>query len=136
LDELVDDSRKEDYNFVRRLRDEFLTGYNKFDQQGECLYLAHLGKRVIGSCGMNRDPYITDKNYGRVRHLYVLQDYRNRGIASRLLELVMEEGKKTFDTLTLRTFNDSASNLYIKHGFIKNDVIPYATHHMEVRRRR
>ncbi len=132
LDELVSDSREEDFNFVRRLRDEYITGYNNFTQRGEVLYLAHIGSRVIGCGGLNIDPYLRDDSYGRVRHLYVLKAFRGRNIATMLLDRIINDAKRNFKVLTLRTFSSEASSLYLKNGFTKSSKIDYATHYMRL----
>lgn len=131
LDELVEDS-SDVFNFVRRLRDEYKTGYNAFNQKGEVLYLALIGDRVIGSCGLNIDPYLNEYHIGRVRHLYILKDYRRMGIATQLLDKILCHAKSDFSLITLRTFSEEASKLYVKNGFTRSDKYKYATHYIEV----
>jgi hypothetical protein len=36
---------------------------------GEALFVARVGERVVGVCGLNVDPYTAEPRVGRVRHL-------------------------------------------------------------------
>lgn len=132
LDELVEESVEEGYNFVRRLRDEYINETNNFKNKGELLYFAYIKGKVVGVCGINNDPYLNDKDFGRVRHLYVLKNYRGAGLANLLLDNVVKNSKKHFKTFTLRTFNEIASNLYCKYGFTKKEKYESVTHYLEV----
>ena len=40
---------------------------------------------LIGIAGLNRDPYLSDKNIGRVRHLYISKAFRRNGYARLLM---------------------------------------------------
>ena len=119
------------YEFVQRLVTEFENGTNRFDLPGEALFGAFAGDTMIGICGLNRDPYLNDGHTGRVRHLYVLADWRRKGVGRRLIEAVIAEAKLHFDQLTLWT-NDAAP-FYRSLGFTEDDTIPKATHHMALK---
>ncbi len=127
IDELVDESKNE-FGFVRRLRDEYNSGNNAFNKTGECLFIASVGSRVVGTCGLNIDPYINKEGFGRVRHMYVLKPFRRLHIASRLLENVIDKAQINFTAVTLRTFSEEASKMYISNGFIETNKIEYVTH--------
>src|SRR5688500_12943140 len=75
---LVEESLTEGVSFVERLVREHRDGTNRFDRAGEVLFGATIGERLVGVCGLNRDPYLDDPRAGRVRHLYVLSAYRRR----------------------------------------------------------
>lgn len=58
-------------------------------------------------------------------NIYVLEMYRNKGIASILLDYMIEKGKNkeiTNITLEVRKDNIKAINLYKKYGFIEKAV--------------
>lgn len=58
-------------------------------------------------------------------NIYVLKEYRNQGIASILMEFMINEGKKKNIiniTLEVREDNVSAINLYKKYGFIEKAI--------------
>ena len=53
-----------------------------------------------------------------INNIYVKEDYRNSGIASKLLEYMIKEIKDIDNiTLEVRVDNESAINLYKKFGF-------------------
>ena len=68
---LVLESENEKFRFVRRLYDEYAGGANRFDRDGEALFVAHHLDQIVGICGLNQDPYSQFGNVGRVRRLYV-----------------------------------------------------------------
>lgn len=60
-------------------------------------------------------------------NIFVLKEYRNKGIASLLLEYMINEGNnKSISNITLevREDNISAINLYEKYGFVKKAIRP------------
>jgi GNAT superfamily N-acetyltransferase len=65
-----------------------------------------------------------------VRHLYVLADWRRRGVGRQLVEAVVAEARLHFDRLTLWT-NDAAP-FYRALGFIEDGTLFKATHHMKL----
>lgn len=69
---LVDESRTEGFRHLKRLVSDYDTGTNKFDKDGEALFLALKNGDIVGVCGLNEDPHSENKEIGRVRRLYVL----------------------------------------------------------------
>ena len=58
-------------------------------------------------------------------NIFVLKEYRNKGIASILLEYMIELGKKKHIsniTLEVREDNIGAINLYKKYGFVEKAI--------------
>lgn len=58
-------------------------------------------------------------------NIYVLDEYRNKGIASTLMEFMINEGKnKNIINITLevREDNVNAINLYKKYGFVQKAI--------------
>lgn len=128
LVQLEIESEKEGCKFVGRAIREFLSGDNNFTAEGEILYAAYMGKLCIGVCGLNIDPYTNEKGIGRVRHLYVLEQFRHKGIATALLRRVIDQAKKNFKLLRLKS-TPSASKFYNKLGFIEN-IEEHESHRM------
>ena len=89
VDELLSESERAGARFVRRLVDEWANGANRFDRPGEALFGAWIGDRLVGVGGLNVDPYARDERVGRVRHLYVLSDFRRLGVARRLMAQII-----------------------------------------------
>ena len=58
-------------------------------------------------------------------NIFVLDEYRNNGIATILMEFMINEGKKkniTNITLEVREDNVKAINLYRKYGFVEKAI--------------
>jgi GNAT superfamily N-acetyltransferase len=125
---LVAESEQRGYQFVRRLADEWATGANRFDKPGEALFGAWVAGRLLGVCGLNIDPYVADERIGRIRHLYVLEEFRRHGIGRRLVEAVVEAARGRFTVLRLRTESALAAAFYEKLGFCQQVGVPACTH--------
>ena len=133
MDLLIDDSLSEGYKFIKRLVDEYATGSNKLDKNGESLYVAKIDGEVIGIGGLNIDPYLNLPDVGRVRHLYVLRKNRGTGVGKKPLNTIIDEARKHYRTIRLSsTVNPVADNLYIECGFVKVEGINKASHILEI----
>ena len=58
-------------------------------------------------------------------NIYVLKEYRNKGIASIMMDFMINEGKKKNViniTLEVREDNINAINLYKKYGFVEKAI--------------
>jgi ribosomal protein S18 acetylase RimI-like enzyme len=117
---------------VRRLIEEWASGVNRFDQPGEALLGASVGGRLVGVCGLNRDPYAAEAGVGRVRHLYVLSAFRGLGVGRHLVAEVIEAARGHFDSLRLRTANPAAARLYEALGFRSCSGVAHSTHVMQL----
>jgi ribosomal protein S18 acetylase RimI-like enzyme len=132
LDPLLETSKHEGSSIVTRLVEEFASGVNRFDRPGEALFGAFIGSLLVGVSGLNIDPYLNQPWTGRVRHLYILPDFRRRGIASELVGRVIEAAQGTFTRLTLYTNNPHADLLYQSLGFCTTTDQQYVTHIMSL----
>ena len=72
LSELATESEANGQAFIQRLIAEWESGDNRFSRPGEALFVAKMGARIVGVCGLNVDPYQDSKTVGRIRRLYVL----------------------------------------------------------------
>jgi GNAT superfamily N-acetyltransferase len=123
------------YQFLGRLEEEWRDGSNRFDLPGEVLFGAFEGERLLGVCGLNRDPYTRDQRIGRLRHLYVLESERRRGTARTLVEALLTLCASRFEIVRLRTDSAAAAIFYEVIGFrLVNE--PTATHSLSLTRPR
>src|SRR5690606_36933947 len=106
---------------------------NKFDREGEGLFVAKVDNQIVGIIGLNIDPYLNDETIGRVRHLYVLPQYRNIGVGTALLKTIIQLSYNKFRILTLFTENPYAEQLYLKIGFTQSNDYNKATHILELK---
>jgi predicted GNAT family acetyltransferase len=120
IDHLIEESTQNGFQFMRRLKDEYRNGLNRFDKDGEALYTAQCDNLIVGICGINSDPYLNDPTIGRVRHLYVARACRNQGIASSLINKIIHDTSKNYKLLVLRTDNPVADKLYRELGFTES----------------
>jgi GNAT superfamily N-acetyltransferase len=125
---LVAESNQAGYRFLQKLQDEWATGANRFDKLGEAIFAALVAGRLIGVCGLNVDPYIANGRIGRVRHLYVLSDFRRLGVGRQLVAAVLAAAKGRFTVLRLRTESVEAGGFYEKLGFRRWSDMPDCTH--------
>jgi len=117
IEGLVDESKKEGFEFVQRTIDDWNSGSNCFSQTGEGLWGLVSGTELIGIGGLNIDPYVEDVGTGRVRHLYIRQAYRRKGCAHLLLNTIIERAQLHFHMLRLFTANPVAAAFYEQLGF-------------------
>ena len=129
---LLHASRMEGLRLVERLVDEYESGANRFDHLGEVLLGAFADGQLIGVGGVNRDPYAPDTNTGRLRHLYVLPEWRQRGVGRQLVEALVAQAAPHFALLRLRTTNPLAARFYERLGFAVVAGDDEATHRLDL----
>lgn len=91
------------------------------------LLLAFVENTLAGICGITMKNK-TEQHIGTI-HLSVAKDFRNDGIATILMNEVINEARKTIErlkiiTLTVYADNTLAINLYRKLGFIEFGTLP------------
>ena len=131
LADLVAESEKAGFRFLRRLVEDWESGANRYTQPGEALFAAVLGDRIVGVCGLNRDPYRCDGRVGRVRHLYVAVALRRQGIGRSLVAMVVRSACDAFARLRLRTDSEPAARFYEVLGFRPCDDEADCTHTLD-----
>ncbi len=127
LHDFVKDAEAENYDFVYTLVNEWNSGEMCFDKPGEKFLGAHIENRVIGVGGLSIDQYANDATVGRLKHIYVLRDFRRRGAAEKLVEQLMMNASDHFQIVRLRVANEYAAKLYKKFGFAETNE-PDASH--------
>ena len=130
FDALAAEARGEGRTFVERLADEWASGRNRFDSAGELLLGAFDMTTLVGVGGLNRDPYTTQPDVARLRHLYVRPAWRRRGIGAALVGALITRARDAgFICVRLRTSDERAARLYEKQGLVAI-VEPDATHRL------
>jgi GNAT superfamily N-acetyltransferase len=108
----------EGFHFVDRLVRDWVSGSNRFNQPGERFLGAFSQDNLVGVCGLNRDPYVAEGTVGRLRHLYVRRLARRQGVASALVQRLLDDAGNVFHLVRLRTDTPEAAALYLRHGFM------------------
>lgn len=132
LQPLLDESLSEGYGFVQTLLDEYVNGVNRFDTPGAALLGVYEQGRMVGIGGVHQDPYLQRADVGRVRHVYVLREYRRHGIGRLLLDALIKNARAHFSLLTLRTNTQAAAAFYEALGFSSEPRVEQATHWREL----
>jgi len=115
--ELLAESEDAGFRFLRRLKEDWLNKANRFDKEGEGLFLLWKADELIGIGGINRDPYCQNKKIGRLRRFYIKADQRSQGLGALLLKYIIAEKGKAFQEIQLYTDTESAARFYEKQGF-------------------
>ncbi|WP_068774282.1 GNAT family N-acetyltransferase [Paenibacillus sp. FJAT-26967] len=131
LNELVTGSVREGFRHLTRLVEDYHAGSNRFDQTGEALFLCRVEDKIVGICGLNRDPYYGE-GVGRVRRLYVHRAYRRHGIGHTLTKEVLNEAAKHYNRLVLWTDNPAAAAFYVLLGFTEKTGGKFMTHFLDL----
>ncbi|MBV9564911.1 MAG: GNAT family N-acetyltransferase [Bradyrhizobium sp.] len=100
------------FNFVARLLRDWVSGSNTFSQPDERLVEAFREDRLVGFCGLNRDPYTAQSAAGRLRHLYVSRMARQSGAGSPLVRHLLGEARGVFKIVRLRSDSREAARFY------------------------
>ena len=117
------------FNMLRRLEENWQRGENRFNAPGEKLLGAFLNGRLVGVCGLNRDPFSQQPRAGRIRHLYISERYRRRGIGQQLLVSVITHSSAWFDFLNTHA-PAQAWPFYERLGFRPVYDEPRVTHRL------
>jgi GNAT superfamily N-acetyltransferase len=106
------------HSLVQRLCDDWRSGANRFDRQGEALFVAWRGARLAGVCGLNRDPFSDARpDDARLRHLYVEPAARRAGVGRELSLRCIDHARDGFARVRLRCHRPAALALYRTLGF-------------------
>lgn len=82
--------------------------------------------------GLNSDPYLNDPQIGRVRRVYVVPEYRRRGVGRLLLNAIIAEARTHYRLLTLRTDTAEGAAFYETLGFQTKPAVEGATHWLDL----
>jgi len=129
---LIEPSLAEGYNFVQKLWEEYESGKVTFTGEGETLLGGYIDGKLVAIGGIHADPYLNQPHIGRIRHVYVLSEYRRTGIGKGLVLGLMESASETFTTVTLRTPTDHGRAFYNAIGFSGAPKYENATHWMDI----
>jgi GNAT superfamily N-acetyltransferase len=110
-------SREEGYLFLVRLEHEYLSGKVRFDAPGETLLGVLDNSTLVAIGGLTQDLNFDVQCTGRVRHVYVLPEYRRRGIGKLRLAEIEPRARAHFNALILRTTSMAAVTFYERIGY-------------------
>lgn len=96
------------------------------------MFGAWTSQRLVGVGGLNTDPYTQEPRVGRVRHLYVLEARRRRGVGRSLVAAIAAEAQGSFDRLRVRTPSPGGAAFYESFGFERCSE-KHCTHSLDLR---
>ncbi|MGF9770407.1 GNAT family N-acetyltransferase [Bacillus cereus] len=128
-DYLVQESKEEGFNFLKRLISEYENKINTFNKTGECLFGVFQGEKLIGIGGLNEDPYTETNKIGRVRRFYISKDYRRIGLGNLLLIRILNHAEKYFKVVVLHTDTKQGDAFYTANGFVKGELVKGSSHY-------
>ncbi len=126
---LVQESKEEGFNFLKKLINEYENKLNTFNKTGECLYGIFQGEKLIGIGGLNEDPYTENNKIGRLRRFYISKDYRRIGLGKSLLNKLLSHAEKNFKVVVLHTDTKQGDAFYSANGFVKGQVYKGSSHY-------
>jgi GNAT superfamily N-acetyltransferase len=127
IEQLQREALQEGFLFIERLWKEWQSGDNRFAALGEVLYGCTDQGVLVAIGGLNQDPFVGPPDVGRIRRVYVLPAWRNKGVGEALIRALVETARTSFTSLRLRTGNPTAARLYERIGFSRSLALD-ATH--------
>lgn len=121
--QLKEEGATEDFDITQNLTDYFR---NHIQDSTFVSYLAIDNDKIIATSGMSfveKPPYFSNPTgkIGLLSGMYTLKEYRRKGIAKKLLEMVINEAKEYGCGTVYITSSQQGSSLYENCGFKRNN---------------
>jgi GNAT superfamily N-acetyltransferase len=129
LDQLVERSASEGFRFLSRLAAEIEGEKDLYTGAGRTLLAALCGDEVVGVGGVMPDPFSLAPNVARLRRVYVLPEWRGRGIGRQLVAALEAVASLSYEKVHLRTDNVAAERFYESLGYTRvhgSDTVTHA----------
>lgn len=130
IEGLLAESEQDGFHFVRRAKEEWLSGANTFSKEGEALFAVFEKERLLAIGGINHES----ARNGRLRRFYVRRAERRRGIGRQLVEHVLAFASRNYLRVGLRCDTDAADRFYCAVGFSRTYSDPGVTHVIELKK--
>jgi hypothetical protein len=130
LQPLLQEAKAAGFRFLERLRDDWASGANRFDRDGEAIYGYYVDDCLVAIGGINRQS----PGCGRLRRFYVAMDSRRRGIGRALVLHILAHATQFFDEVVLHTETAAADAFYRAAGFSRIAESEDITHRMKLKR--
>jgi GNAT superfamily N-acetyltransferase len=125
--ELATIAAAEGFQFLGRLIIELENGWLQLGEPAEFFLCVVLDARLVAVGGVTPDPYVTDAQVGRLRHVYVHPDYRGMNLGRLLVRELESRAATAYPILRLRTDTIRAARFYESLGYrVTNSA--HATH--------
>lgn len=131
VDALVEEGTQDGFRFMSRLKQDWLSGANRFSAEGEALFGAFEARRLVAIGGINRQS----ADCGRLRRVYVMKTYRRRDIGHKLIRHILDFASQYYLRVVLRTDSEAADLFYVALGFVRRTADGGSTHEFEFRKK-
>jgi GNAT superfamily N-acetyltransferase len=116
---------------MRRSREEWLSGANRFSRPGEAFFGVFDANALVAVGGINRESAVC----GRLRRFYVKREERRRRLGTSLALHLLGFASRHYARVVLRTDTDAAARFYVSIGFITAVNTSGWTHAIELGKR-
>ena len=130
-EQLLSISQSEGSGIVKRFITDFRAATNRFNAPGEALFVHLSGNTVIASAGLNIEPDNCIPMAGRIRRLYVIPEYRSKGLGRSLIDEIELIAKNYFNILTVNVGKLPARGFYEHINFVPVEH-PSITHKKKI----
>ena len=125
---LVEESHEDGCQFVQRLQEEWLSGANRFDGEGEALFGYYAATTLVAVGGINRQSATT----GRLRRFYVARAWRRKGVGRALVRHILSFAAQFYTEVVVHTESPSADTFYCALGFSRISGSSDPTHRISL----
>jgi len=129
VQEILAESEREGFCFVRRAAEEWTSGANRFSKEDEAFFGVFERDRLVALAGINRES----EHRGRLRRFYVRREARRMGIGGQLLRHVLAFAARHYTEVVLRCDTGAADSFYCVQGFSRADSEGNITHWIQLR---
>jgi len=126
---LIYESLSLGFKFLERFVVQLPESADPFVGEGGVLFGVEQANRLVALGGVTRDPYLSGA--GRVRHVYVLEEFRRIGVGTDLVKACIAFATDHYSLLRLRTDTQTGAFFYESLGFV-NVTHESATHEMSL----
>ena len=127
LHALSRDAEAEGFRFLTRFVGDVESGRQPLSSATDSFLGTFVDGKLIAVGGVTADPYISEPNTGRLRHVYVHHTARARGVGRALVRALEELAQTRYRRLRLRTDTEAAAHFYERMGY-RRVQDPTATH--------
>lgn len=118
--------------FLARFFAAWRAGAERPEPPDAILWMAYRGEEIAAIGGISLDPYQSDPQVGRLRHIYVRAQFRRLGIAREIVARSLAFGTSRYRSIRLKTDNPRAAQLYQEIGFGRVEGVERVTHILNV----
>jgi len=128
-EELLAESEQEGFRFVRRAKEEWLSGVNTFSKKGEAFFGIFDDSRLLAIGGIN----CGSDRLGRLRRCYVCRKARRQGLGRQLVQHILAFAQPHYSQVGLCCDTDAADRFYRAVGVAHTNSVQGVTHIIELR---